>query len=91
MGSWLRCVCGNSIHKNLFCGTGISLIVAEDYLDVDRNGMGAEELIGDMIRSAPKLLQCKSCGRLALLRECSGQVDAKFYTPDTGFGKDSVE
>jgi len=60
----------------------MSLIATEAYLDIDREGMSAESLITDLIGTAPKLLHCKSCGRLVVLRESAGKIDAKFYSPD---------
>ena len=69
MGSWLTCQCGSLIHKNLFCGTGISIAVTEDFLDQDCQNTLAQDLISQMILQMDWLLKCKTCGRLVILNE----------------------
>ena len=69
MGSWLTCQCGNLIHKNLFCGTGISIAVTEDFLNQECQNIPAQDLISQMILQMDWLLQCKTCGRLIILNE----------------------
>ena len=80
MGSWVRCKCNQLVHKNLFCGTGISLIVEEDYLDESRPTQSAEDLISEMIRTRKMLLECTNCNRIMVLDELRGEV--KFYQPE---------
>jgi hypothetical protein len=70
------------IHKNLFCGTGMSIIATEEFLDRDRSGMSADDLVSEMIVSSDKLLRCKSCNRVVILREKNGEIDAQFFTPN---------
>lgn len=78
MSSWLRCRCGNLVHTNLFCGTGISVLVGEERLDEERTGQSAEEFISEMIQSCNQLLHCRNCGRLIVV---DGRV-ARFYALD---------
>lgn len=67
MGSWLTCQCGSLIHKNLFCGTDISIAVTEDFLDQDYQNTSAQDLINQMILQMDWLLKCKTCGRVVIL------------------------
>jgi hypothetical protein len=69
MGSWLTCQCGGLIHKNLFCGTGISIAVTEAFLDQDFQDTSAQDLVSQMILQMDLLLKCKTCGRLVVLNE----------------------
>jgi hypothetical protein len=49
MSSWVKCKCEQLVHTNLFCGTGISLIVEEDFLDEERPNMSAEDFISELV------------------------------------------
>lgn len=82
MGSWLKCRCGNLIHKNLFCGTGISLIATEEFLDVERENKSAEDLVNELVLGSSMLLKCKSCGRLVILRESPETDVVEYYIPE---------
>jgi len=77
MGSWVRCKCEQLVHKNMFCGTGISLIVEENYLDEPRPNKSAEDLISEMVLTRKMLLECKNCNRIIVLNESSNEL--KFY------------
>jgi hypothetical protein len=83
MGSWIRCKCEQLVHKNLFCGTGISLLVTEDSLDFDRPDRTAEDLIDEIIANSEMLLRCASCGRIILLKETKDTFDVRFFRPDS--------
>jgi hypothetical protein len=82
MGSWIRCKCDNLVHKNLFCGTGISVVVTEDFLDRDWQGKTADDLLDELIRASDRQLKCNNCGRILLLRETKDVFDVHFYEPD---------
>lgn len=79
MGSWIRCKCDSLIHKNLFCGTGVSLVVSEDTLDTSDPDTPADQLISKIIYESEMLLKCKNCGRIILLRESKDEFNLKFY------------
>lgn len=83
MGSWIRCRCDHLVHKNLFCGTGISLVITEKFLDKERPSETAEDLVSEMIRSSEMLLKCSNCGRVIILKETIDEFDVRFFTPDT--------
>ena len=83
MGSWIRCKCDHLVHKNLFCGTGISLVATEDFLDIERPSTSASDLVSELIKSSEMLLKCQHCGRLIVLRESRDAIDAKFYLPES--------
>jgi hypothetical protein len=82
MGSWIRCKCNQLVHKNLFCGTGISLLVTEDFLDVERSNTTAEELTSEIVLSSELLLKCTNCGRIMLLKETKDVSEVRFFSPD---------
>lgn len=82
MGSWMRCKCNQLVHKNLFCGTGISLVVTEDFLDVERPNATAEDLTSEIILSSERLLKCANCGRIILLKETKDTSEVRFFNPD---------
>ena len=69
MGSWIKCQCGELVHKNMFCGTDVSLVVEEDYLDEERPDLSAEEFISGMVVTRKRLLECKNCNRIIILDE----------------------
>ena len=77
MGSWIKCKCDALVHKNLFCGTGMSLIAGEEFLDEMRPKKSAEDLVSEMIKTLPFLLECDNCKRLIVLDEHENTI--KFY------------
>lgn len=79
MGSWIRCKCDSLVHKNLFCGTGVSFAVPEDTLDTSDPDTPADQLISKIIYESEMLLKCKNCGRIILLRESKDEFNLKFY------------
>lgn len=81
MSSWFQCDCGNSIHKNLFAGAGVSFLVHEDLLDVDIKSLSAEEL-RLQVTDCPKVLRCAKCLRLYILDADDECLFA--YKPDEG-------
>ena len=82
MGSWVRCKCDSLVHKNLFCGTGISLIVTENTLDEDVSNISANDFVSSLIQSSVMLLKCSNCGRLIILDEKKGKYEIQFYLPE---------
>jgi hypothetical protein len=82
MGSWIRCKCNQSVHTNLFCGTGISLLVTEDFLDVERPNTSAEDLTSAIVLNSEILLKCDNCGRIILLKETKDASEVRFFSPD---------
>lgn len=84
MGSWIRCKCDQLVHKNLFCGTGISLLVAEEFLDVARPGLAAEKLVSEIVATSEMLLKCANCGRIILVKEDAYASDVRFFARDDG-------
>jgi DNA-directed RNA polymerase subunit RPC12/RpoP len=70
------------VHKNLFCGTDISLIVKEDFLDVERPNSSAEALVSEIILTAEMMLKCQNCGRIILVKETKHSLDVRFFLPE---------
>lgn len=82
MGSWLTCRCGGLLHTNMFCGTGISVLASEEFLDASHEEKTRDEFIAAMISDSPKLLHCKSCGRIVILKFLNGEAQVKSYVPE---------
>jgi len=82
VGSWVRCKCDQLVHKNLFCGTGISLLATEEFLDDDHVAKSAGDLISDLIRRSELLLTCWNCGRKILVREIKDVFEVRFFKPE---------
>ncbi len=82
MGSWVRCKCESLVHKNLFCGAGISLIVSENTIDGNFENMNTENFISSLIESSSKLLKCSNCGRLILINEQEDKLEVEFFLND---------
>jgi hypothetical protein len=77
MSSWVKCKCDQLVHANLFCRTGISLIVEEDFLDEERPNMSAEDFISELVVTRNRLLQCQNCSRIIVLDEHKNEI--KYY------------
>lgn len=83
MGSWVRCKCDELVHKNWFCGTGVSLVASEDALDLpDGNAMSAHQLVDKLFAESDMLLRCWNCSRIILLNERGGEFVVKFFAPE---------
>lgn len=82
MGSCIRCKCDYLVHKNLYCGTDIALIVTDYFLDIERSSASAEDLASELNASSDRLHKCKGCDRLIVLRESRDAIDIKFYLPE---------
>lgn len=82
MGSWLTCRCGALLHTNLFCATGISVLVSEEFLDAPRDGKELEDFVTEMIVGSPKMLHCKSCERIVVLQFQNGEAQIRSYVPE---------
>jgi hypothetical protein len=82
MSSWIRCKCDCLLHKNLFCGTGMSLVATEEFLDRTRTNASADDLVSELVHEAVRLLACKNCGRIVLLTESKENHDIRFFKPD---------
>lgn len=83
MSSWVQCVCGNLVHKNLFCGANVSISVPEAFFDADRAGMSAEEFINELLLNNDTVVRCGKCQRGFIINETTGSV-ADVYKPDIG-------
>jgi len=83
MGSWIRCKCNQLVHKNLFCSTGISLVVTEEFLDVERPEESAQDLVSEIILTSERMLKCSNCGRIILLKESKDEFELRFFSPDS--------
>ena len=68
---------------NMFCGTGISVVASEEFLDAPREGKDLEDFVSEMITVSPKLLNCKACGRIVVLKFENGDAQVRSYAPES--------
>jgi hypothetical protein len=66
MSSWIRCICGNNIHKNLFAGASVSVVCLDSDIDQVSDERKAEDAIHYLIQKGELLVKCDKCGRLAI-------------------------
>jgi hypothetical protein len=76
MGSWIKCQCGMLLHKNLFSGAGVSLLVPEAVMDEGDEAESSAALLGRIVIGSEVVVQCQACGRVAIERK-NGRVE--FY------------
>ncbi|NOK62520.1 MAG: hypothetical protein GFH27_549333n8 [Chloroflexi bacterium AL-W] len=81
MSSWVTCKCGKLLHKNLFCGACVSVVVPEQFLDEDYSGITAEEFINNLIIKNDVMVKCGDCGRVLIVHDSQGG-GADVYQPD---------
>ena len=74
MGSWIQCVCGNSVHMNIFCGAKISVVVSEDTLDALADEQDASKAIRQILSKSDILVRCQKCHRIAIEEHGSGKL-----------------
>lgn len=79
MGSWLVCACGARLHRNLFSGAGIGIIVPEAEMDAVADAETGDAIVPRLIRASSLLIRCRACGRLAV-EGPDGAVD--WYLPE---------
>ncbi|WP_444933443.1 hypothetical protein [Microbulbifer sp. JTAC008] len=71
MSSWVICLCGDKINKNLFAGSGWSLVVPEEVID---NEAVTESDIQQIIVQSKIEKVCPSCGCLIVVNDQSDTV-----------------
>jgi hypothetical protein len=81
MSSWILCPCGNQIHKNLFAGANVSVVVVDDVLDSIEDHASARDAINKIVLSGDILVRCKKCGRVAIEETKTGAIT--IYAKDT--------
>ncbi len=80
MSSWINCLCGASLNKNLFCGAGLALVVDEAFLENAAKNGTAERMLTQMVVKSDVLVRCKKCTRLAIEDKKTGAI--AFYLPE---------
>lgn len=78
MGSRILCACGEVLRKNIFEGHHIDLLVSEDRLSGELDGVSADALVEELVLSSRKVLTCKRCDRLHVLNDMEG-VPSRVY------------
>ena len=71
MTSWVKCICGEKLNKNLFSGNQWSVLVPEESLDKESF---TESDINEMIVKSKIAKSCPSCGCLIMLDDQKNRV-----------------
>lgn len=74
MSSWIKCTCGELLHKNLFCGARVSVVIEDAVLDSIDDQAPARVAIDKIVRSGDTLVRCKMCGRIAIEDRATGAI-----------------
>ncbi len=80
MASWFKCDCGQNIPTNVFSGSGVRFVVAEEHLESDLSQASPKELARALVLDSPQLLACGACGRLHVF-DVKGLSPARTYVP----------
>lgn len=81
MGSWIKCNCGNNIHKNLFSGANLSVLIKEEDLDSLDLNESAKKFITQLITRPDILVQCKNCNRIVIFNDSRNEY--RFYSQES--------
>jgi hypothetical protein len=80
MSSWVKCTCGKLIHKNLFTGTKVCVVVLDDVLNEIDEHKSAGDAVTTIIGKGDILVRCAGCGRIAIEDGKSGEIT--MYAPE---------
>jgi hypothetical protein len=80
MGSWIQCLCGSSIHTNLFAGASVFRLIKDSDYDALDCSVDRDKLENLFFTLGIPVYLCKSCGRLAV--EWDHETGPWFYTPE---------
>jgi hypothetical protein len=76
MSSWIICKCGNKVHKNLFAGVNVNIVVSDDVLDGIDDDIAAAQAINEIIQKGHVLVKCTLCGRIMIENSDTGMIDS---------------
>ena len=74
MSSWIKCPCGELLHKNLFCGAGVSVVVIDTVLDSIPEKAPARAALDKIVLEGDTLVRCRKCHRVAVEDKKSGAI-----------------
>jgi hypothetical protein len=80
MSSWIKCTCGELLHKNLFASAKVCVVVQDDVLDQIDAKRSAGEAVTEIIARCDILVRCSACGRVAIEHRKTGDIIV--YTPE---------
>ncbi len=81
MSSWIACPCGNHLHKNLFAGAKVCVVVEDGVLDAIDGRAAAGDAVHKIVLAGDLLIRCNSCGRIAIEDKKTGAIS--FYRKET--------
>lgn len=67
MSSWICCSCGTSLHRNLFGGARVHVVVEDSVLDALPDEGATSDCVAAILRQSDRLLRCPQCGRIAII------------------------
>lgn len=74
MGSWIECTCGAHLHKNLFCGAKVCVVIEDTVLDSIPEEAPARVALDKIVFEGDTLVRCRKCGRIAIEDRKSGSI-----------------
>ncbi len=74
MSSWIQCTCGELLHKNLFCGADVSVVVMDTVLDSIPERAPASAALDKIVLEGDTLVRCRKCHRIAIEDRKSGAI-----------------
>jgi len=80
MGSWIRCVCGNQIHTNLFSGAKVFRLIRDDEWDALGDNPSWQDVSVLFVRSR-EVFRCAKCSRLIVSWE--SDREPTYYSPES--------
>ena len=76
---WIKCVCGNQIHTNLFAGANVFRLNRDDEWDALGESPDWRDVSAAFVRSR-EVFCCAKCSRLIVFWERDGSP--KYYRED---------
>ena len=86
MSSWIACPCGNRLHKNLFAGAKVCVVVEDGVLDAIDDRVTSGDAVQKIIQAGDLFVRCSSCGRIAIEDKQTGAIS--IYTREAPRGID---
>lgn len=80
MSSWIKCPCGNAIHRNLFAGAKVFVLVEDSVLDQINDDLKTADAVTMIVMQSDILVKCGKCGRILIEENKTNEIKA--YLPE---------
>ena len=74
MSSWIKCPCGNRVHRNLLAGASVRVVITDDELDKVDSSWTAAKTVEHIVAQDEILVQCPICHRIMIEARDTGHV-----------------